>query len=106
MRGAINRISERLDSLQEGFWPSAQKPRPGKTRLISLLFHRLFEPDELKADIYPHEQVTVAQFETVVRFFAERGYQFITASALLEAKKLSNRCVMLTFDDGYKKWSS
>jgi peptidoglycan/xylan/chitin deacetylase (PgdA/CDA1 family) len=69
--------------------------------VISLLFHRLFTPEELKADIYRHEQVSVEQFEAVVRFFAERGYEFITASALLEAKRSGNRCVMITFDDGY-----
>lgn len=101
MRGAINRVTERLDYLQEAYWPSDKNPHPGKTRVVSLLFHRLFIPEELKADIYRHEQVSVEQFEAVVRFFAERGYEFITASALLAAKRLGNRCVMLSFDDGY-----
>lgn len=101
MRGVVNQITERLDSLQEAYWPSDRRPHPGKTQVISLLFHRLFEPEELKADIYRHEHVSVDQFEAVVRFFAERGYEFITASALLEAKMLGDRCVMLTFDDGY-----
>lgn len=61
-------------------------------------------------DIRPHSNystvITPGQFERQVRYLAENGYTFITISQLLDAvysggEGLPERCVALTFDDGW-----
>ncbi len=47
-------------------------------------------------------RVTPAAFSRQVRWLAENGFTFVFASQLFSGDSLPERCVCLTFDDGYE----
>lgn len=72
-------------------------PRPR----VSILMYHDIRPTSSYSTV-----ITPGQFERQVRYLSEHGYTFITISELLDAiysggRGLPERCVALTFDDGW-----
>ena len=74
--------------------------RPG---LISLMGHHVFHDEgEISRNIVdPHEGLTLAGYRTIIEYFLNSGYRFITPQYVYRAKHNKEKVVMLTFDDGY-----
>jgi peptidoglycan/xylan/chitin deacetylase (PgdA/CDA1 family) len=72
--------------------------------LVSFLFHSLFRNQaEIDKDLVePLQRTTVAQLRTVIEYYQEHEYRFISPNALLDGSlDPDGRYVLLTFDDGY-----
>lgn len=77
---------------------------PEKPHVLGLMLHKLFEDKNTAQGEFtmPHERLTVRELEALIVFFLEKGYTFITPSALSEGRFSSEKnYVILTFDDGY-----
>lgn len=75
--------------------------------LTILLFHRFFEnAKELESGhIYPMERLYVTDFRTIVNYFLEHDYTFVTTEALSCLSNNPGKYLLLTFDDGYLRSS-
>jgi peptidoglycan/xylan/chitin deacetylase (PgdA/CDA1 family) len=71
--------------------------------VTAFLVHRFFDDDEggQTFPVYPHEGVTLAQFELLVRMLRDRGFQFIHPRDIAVGALPSGPLALLTFDDGY-----
>ncbi|MEY4387811.1 MAG: hypothetical protein RLY20_3094 [Verrucomicrobiota bacterium] len=71
--------------------------------LVTLFFHNVFlDEREVALDqAYPQQRTTVADLRRVIEYFQTAGYRFITPDEILRGLKPDERCVLLTFDDGY-----
>lgn len=76
--------------------------------LIILLFHRFFEnTKELESGHnYPMERLYVTDFRTIVNYFLEHDYTFLTTEALGCLSNNPGKYLLLTFDDGYLRSSN
>jgi peptidoglycan/xylan/chitin deacetylase (PgdA/CDA1 family) len=101
MKEHINTICEALDHHFTRRLVSAPVLKNDEGEVIAFLFHRLFTEDELGANIYPHESVTVRYFDRFLAQCRSLGYEFITPSEVLRGFHAGKRSVMITFDDGY-----
>jgi peptidoglycan/xylan/chitin deacetylase (PgdA/CDA1 family) len=74
-----------------------------RSSLLVFLFHGLFESaKELESSAAdPQQGITVEMFRMFVRYFKSRSYRFVSPSDLEVGLTGQNRCVLITFDDGY-----
>ncbi len=74
-----------------------------RNALITFLFHSLFrdEAEMARNLIDPIQKTTVAHFRSLIRYYRDHGYQFITPDQLLAGLGPDGKYAMLTFDDGY-----
>jgi peptidoglycan/xylan/chitin deacetylase (PgdA/CDA1 family) len=70
--------------------------------LLSFVFHGLFLDDELKTETAdPQQRTTSGMLRSLLKHFKERGYNFIGPPEILRGLRLDDKCVLITFDDGY-----
>jgi peptidoglycan/xylan/chitin deacetylase (PgdA/CDA1 family) len=78
-----------------------QLPPPG---LRMYVFHSLFE-SEAERDaglVFPHEGITVSQFEAFVKWNVKRGVRIVGPEVLdKKAEKMDEPAILISFDDGY-----
>jgi peptidoglycan/xylan/chitin deacetylase (PgdA/CDA1 family) len=74
-----------------------------RPRLLSFLFHSLFEDeDEVDAGaVHPQEGLTEARFSGFAEHLLESGYRFIGLADIERGLEPTVRYVFVTFDDGY-----
>ncbi len=74
-----------------------------KGSLVNLFFHGLFsDAGEWERECaYPQQEISVSQFEEIVRYFVERGYRFVSPAEMLGGLDPQGKYGTLTFDDGY-----
>jgi len=74
-----------------------------RNAVIGLLFHALFRNDqEFKQNrIDPLQRTTVAQLRSVIEYYLDHDYQFISPDDLAAGLAPGRNYVQLTFDDGY-----
>ncbi|MFK7969257.1 MAG: polysaccharide deacetylase family protein [Bacteroidia bacterium] len=67
------------------------------------MFHSLFAHEQARDAglAFPHEGITVSQFEAFIKISKEQGCHFITPGELLHAEPRQENCILITFDDGY-----
>ncbi len=88
------------DVANYGEWDDPRVVRETPPKVSILMYHDIRETSNYSTVITPR------QFESQVRYLAENGYTFITIGQLLDAiyaggGDLPDRCVALTFDDGW-----
>ncbi len=71
--------------------------------LIAFLFHAVFaDRDEVESGmIHPQEAMTEPQFRLLLEHFLGAGYRFVSVEEIEKGLPADERCVCLTFDDGY-----
>ena len=71
--------------------------------MLSMLFHSLFrtrsEIDRQAMD--PQQGLTVADFKILIEYFLECGYCFLRPEDIGTESESRERCILITFDDGY-----
>ncbi|WP_066633204.1 polysaccharide deacetylase family protein [Labilibacter marinus] len=74
-----------------------------KGYLISFLFHGIFtdENEAFKGDCDPQQAITLLRFESIIKFYKKRGYQFVSPHDDFCNLDRKGKYVLLSFDDGY-----
>lgn len=69
----------------------------------TFLFHALFQDrQEIAKNLAdPQQQVTVDVFREFVAYHLQKGYKFVTPTAILEGLEPEQKSILITFDDGY-----
>jgi peptidoglycan/xylan/chitin deacetylase (PgdA/CDA1 family) len=88
-------------------WVDRRATRVGlrleRPALISFLFHAVFaDREEVESGlIHPQEAMTEAQFRLLLEHFLGAGYRFVSIEEIEKGLPADERCVCITFDDGY-----
>tara|TARA_B100001250_G_C19766448_1_gene774998 strand:+ start:407 stop:1402 length:996 start_codon:yes stop_codon:yes gene_type:complete len=74
--------------------------RPG---LRILLFHHVFKDKKEihKNEVYPQEALTINDYKFIINTLRNNGHRFVSGDEVLSGLPPEDKCVMLTFDDGY-----
>lgn len=73
-----------------------------KPVLVILLFHSIFRDRfEIGDNLDPQQSVTVSQFEQFIENFKKSSFRFISPQTIDPVHTDQDKCVMITFDDGY-----
>lgn len=101
MKSKINSILEWVDHHLVAPIANQASPPNNKGFISSFLFHRLFDGTAIPTLAYPHEQTTLAFFESFLMACKKRKLNFITPTDILKGNHIGKNNVMITFDDGY-----
>lgn len=95
--------AELLDDVFGRLFDQDIRRRSETGSLTVFLFHRFFLEDELASPlgVYPHERVTVSQFEDFICALEDRDFCFVLPRDILAGRHVGKRAVMITVDDGY-----
>ncbi|WP_163337107.1 polysaccharide deacetylase family protein [Desulfopila sp. IMCC35008] len=62
-----------------------------------LMYHRILEKDQIDSAY----DVDIDEFKHQMQFIRESGFNVLNTNDILKTQKEDNKCVMITFDDGY-----
>ena len=91
--------NEKTETVQDETAEENENTAEELPQYISLMYHKISE-DEAEQGAFC---ISPEQFEADIRYLKEAGYTFCTTEdiALIEEKR-SEKCVFITFDDGYE----
>ena len=74
-----------------------------RNALIGFLFHSLFrdESEIARKWVDPLQETTVDQFRSLIAYYLDRGYTFVSPDDILKGLDPHRKYGILTFDDGY-----
>ncbi len=100
MIASIQRLVRATDCLLARAYLGLFRERAG---LLAFLFHSLFRDDREIAlnQVDPLERTTVSQFQTLIQYYRNCGYQFIGPDDLRDGLRPDGKYALITFDDGY-----
>jgi peptidoglycan/xylan/chitin deacetylase (PgdA/CDA1 family) len=94
------RLLRRVD---DGLMSVSRQLAGSRGALIVLMFHGLFrdEAEAFSGNIDPYQPFSVNDLAVLIKHFQRAGFRFVSPAELEDPLKATDKCVLLTFDDGY-----
>ncbi len=100
MLHAIQKLVLSVDAAIASASLAVRQEKPG---LLAFLFHSIFR-DECEVSqhvVDPLERTTTASLRELISYYRKLNYRFVSESDLAAGLQATDRCVLLSFDDGY-----